>query len=103
MAFSGSIDGSEDFDEGSSPRARRPQRPQVRKGSTFSRKPANPLAQEAMDTLRNNFLQDLDDSTTIEISDWEADFLSSNLSRKHFSDGQRKSIDKMRKKYENRL
>jgi len=56
-----------------------------------------------MDTLRNNFLQDLDDSTTIEISDWEADFLSSNLSRKHFSDGQRKSIDKMRKKYENRL
>lgn len=61
------------------------------------------MAQEALDKLRSDFLSDLDDSVTIEISEWEADFLESNLSRKAFSDGQRKVVDKLRKKYENKL
>jgi len=61
------------------------------------------MAQEALDKLRSDFLSDLDDSAVIEISEWEADFLESNLSRKSFSDGQRKIIDKMRKKYDHKL
>ena len=100
MAFSGSIDGDDDYSPDSLSQPKKAsRRPYVLKTG----KTTTPLGQEAMDSLRHDFLEDLDDSLIIQVSDWEAGFMESNLSRKHFSEGQRKIIDKMRKKYEGRL
>jgi len=93
--FSGSITsgGSDEFSE-----------VQTRSRRSFAQpKPRTPLQEEALDKIRADFLQDLDDSVTVEVDDFEADFLKSNLRRKSFSPGQRRVIDKMRRKFERRL
>lgn len=51
------------------------------------------------DQGRADFLQDLDLTTAVEVSDWEAQFIESNLSRTSFSDKQREIIDGMHRKY----
>lgn len=61
------------------------------------------VSQEAMDFLRHEFLNDLDLSMKVSVSDWEASFIDSNMRRKSFSLKQREIIDKMRKKYEDKL
>ena len=111
--FSGSInEGPDEFSTatgGLPKRAGSSLQPPAQKSGWFAGRrdskpaPTTPLQDEALDKIRADFLQDLDLSTTIEVSDFEADFLSSNLSRKSFSPGQRKVIDKMRKKFERHL
>jgi len=50
------------------------------------------------DDERADFLKRLDRSD-VSVSDWEAQFIGSNLQREHFSPKQRESIDKMIEKY----
>ena len=59
------------------------------------------------DRVRADFLFDLDEAA-VEVSDWEAEFIESNLryeetTRVWFSDKQRLVIDKMMDKYESKL
>lgn len=55
------------------------------------------------------FLKDLDRSETVEVTDWEATFLVSQLQREEpdgglsFTDKQREVIDMMVSKYDNQL
>jgi hypothetical protein len=49
-----------------------------------------------------DFLEDLD-SAGFEVTDWEARFIESNLTREVFTPDQRKSIDKMLQKYRRRM
>lgn len=51
------------------------------------------------DSELRNFLQALDDSTRVEVSDWEAQFISSNLTRDRFSYKQREIIMHLIEKY----
>jgi hypothetical protein len=55
------------------------------------------------DQARADFLQDLDLTNAVEVSDWEAQFIESNLSRSTFSDKQREIIDQMHRKYASRM
>lgn len=49
------------------------------------------------------FLLELDASDNVEVNDWEAKFIESNLERKHFTDPQRTVIRGMMERYEARL
>lgn len=62
----------------------------------------SPNREHALDAIRVDFLQDLENSN-LNLNDWEAEFVESNVTRKNFSTGQRKVIDKLRKKFENKL
>jgi len=50
------------------------------------------------DDERSDFLKKLDKSDE-NVSDWEAQFIESNLDREHFSPKQREIIDRMAEKY----
>jgi hypothetical protein len=93
MSVMGSIQGADDEDEN-------PKLSSAPKPAASPRSNANP---EALDFIRHEFLNDLDCSPRIEVTDWEASFMSSNLRRKTFSPAQRNIIDKMRKKYDDKL
>lgn len=45
----------------------------------------------------------LDDSEAVSVSDWEAQFIGSNLSREHFSPKQREIVMKLMEKYGQRI
>jgi hypothetical protein len=50
------------------------------------------------------FLKKLDDAAdTLSVSDWEATFIESNLSREHFSPKQREKVMDMMEKYGKRI
>jgi hypothetical protein len=49
-----------------------------------------------------DFLQTLDEAD-VEVDNWEAGFIASNLDAIHFSDGQRKKIMEMIEKYGKRI
>ncbi len=55
------------------------------------------------DLSRAAFLSDLDDADHIDLTDFEDEFIGSNLSREEFTDRQRAVIDSMRKKYGSRI
>jgi hypothetical protein len=55
------------------------------------------------DTILAEFLKDLDDADHMELTDWEAEFLESNLGREKFSDKQRAVIERMKTKYQDKL
>lgn len=55
------------------------------------------------DEIYAEFIQILDDADHIDLTDWETDFIESNFSRKTFSPKQREVLEKMRKKYEDRI
>lgn len=55
------------------------------------------------DLDRAEFLQDLDDSGTIEVTDWEARFIESNLGVFSFTPKQRETIAGLMTKYARRL
>ena len=55
------------------------------------------------DDIRCDFLQDLDQADHINLTDFESEFLESNLDRIWFSEKQRAVIDRMREKYESEL
>lgn len=57
---------------------------------------------DPLDIHRHHFLSDLDDAD-FTITDFEAEFLESNIVRKEFTPKQREIIDLMRKKYEHKL
>lgn len=48
------------------------------------------------------FLKQLDDAD-VNVSDWEAQFIESNLSREHFSPKQREIVMKLMEKYGQRI
>lgn len=50
-----------------------------------------------------DFLKMLDDSEAVSVSDWEAQFIGSNLTREHFSVKQREIVMKMMEKYGQRI
>jgi hypothetical protein len=50
-----------------------------------------------------DFLKMLDDSEAVSVSDWEAGFIGSNLTREHFSAKQREIVMKMMEKYGQRI
>jgi hypothetical protein len=50
-----------------------------------------------------DFLKMLDDSEAVSVSDWEAGFIGSNLTREHFSPKQREIVMKMMEKYGQRI
>lgn len=54
--------------------------------------------QRNTDTDYNEILKELDEAN-VEVSDWEAHFIESNLYRKSFSDKQKIIIEKMEEKY----
>jgi hypothetical protein len=59
---------------------------------------------EFEDRERVQFLRKLDDSTTIEVTDWEAQFISDFLERpRPFTAAQRTAVDVMIGKYGGRL
>ncbi len=47
----------------------------------------------------NAYLKELDESSDIELTTWEGNFVSSNLTRFNFSNAQRKVIQDLVKKY----
>ena len=51
------------------------------------------------DQTRADFLEALDLSDAVEVSEWEAQFIESNLGRTAFTDKQREVIDRMHRKY----
>lgn len=56
------------------------------------------------DDARADFLKRLDDAADeVNVTDWEAQFIESNLERQHFSPKQREVIDRLVEKYEDRL
>jgi hypothetical protein len=55
------------------------------------------------DLIRSEFMKDLDDADHINPTDWEAEFIESNISRTSFSEKQRLAIDLMRAKYRSSL
>jgi hypothetical protein len=55
--------------------------------------------QALTDADRVWFLKDLDNSAWVEVSDWEANFIESNLDETRFTPNQRKIIDQMIQKY----
>lgn len=54
------------------------------------------------DDARADFLRKLD-ASDVSVSDWEADFIESNLQSRMFSPKQRALIEILRDKYEDRL
>jgi hypothetical protein len=56
-----------------------------------------------LDLVRAEFLKDLDDADHINVTDWESEFIETNISRTSFSEKQRAAIDHMREKYQDRL
>ncbi len=54
------------------------------------------------DRQRRDFLEQLDNAE-MEVTDWEARFLESNLGRDFFSDAQRQVIDQMMERYGERI
>ena len=50
-----------------------------------------------------DFLRQLDDSDKVEVTDWEAGFIESNLDRESFSYDQRERIVKLILKYGTRI
>lgn len=50
-----------------------------------------------------DFLKDLNESDSINVSDWEANFIESNLENKSFSDGQVTVIKSLIDKYGHRM
>lgn len=55
------------------------------------------------DTDLAAFLDRLDSSDRVEVSDWEARFLESNLGRKHFTEPQRVVIRGLKERYAHKL
>ena len=55
------------------------------------------------DSIRRSFLDALDDAENINVSDWEARFIETNVFTMSFSEAQREAIDKMIFKYGKRL
>jgi hypothetical protein len=55
------------------------------------------------DSKRREFLDALDASDDIDVSDWEAKFLDSTLFDTSFTDAQRDAIDRMILRYRKRL
>ena len=52
------------------------------------------------DEERSEFLKRLDEAVgRVEVTDWEAQFIESNLGRSMFSAKQREAIDRMHEKY----
>ena len=52
---------------------------------------------------RREFLNDLDNSHRVEVTDWEAEFLESTMEQRSFSPKQRVVIDRMIDKYDRHL
>lgn len=50
-----------------------------------------------------DFLKKLDASDDVSVSDWEAEFIESNLTRDHFSPKQREQVMKMMERYGRRI
>ena len=111
MSFSGKIEG---IDDELVPR--HIQKPHVRPQNSFSKEPESSCAQSKQNQSYGNasrslkvvgeiyheFLNDLDMSS-IEVTDWEAQFIESNLHRKTFSPAQILIIKKLIKKYESKM
>ena len=55
------------------------------------------------DSDRVRFLHDLDKSERVEVTDWEAKFIESNLDQEMFSPKQREIIDRMMRQYDQKL
>ena len=55
------------------------------------------------DQERADFLKKLDSSPTVTVTDWEAQFIASNLERGWFSPKQREIIDRLIEKYDAKL
>lgn len=55
------------------------------------------------DKERADFLSQLDESIDVDVTDWEADFINSNLGADSFTDGQRTVIDRLIDKYRTKL
>jgi hypothetical protein len=55
------------------------------------------------DMRRREFLAALDESDEVDVENWEAGFIESNLSRKEFTPKQRDTIDEMMAEYGNRV
>jgi hypothetical protein len=55
------------------------------------------------DQERADFLKRLDGSPTVTVTDWEAQFIASNLDRGWFSHKQREIIDRLIEKYDRKL
>jgi hypothetical protein len=51
------------------------------------------------DATMAEFLRDLDESDDVEVTNWESQFIESNMDRESFSDPQREVIQKMHAKY----
>lgn len=47
----------------------------------------------------SDYLTDLDSDSSIELTDWEASFVASNMNRTSFSEKQRKVVADLVKKY----
>lgn len=62
-----------------------------------------PMEFKPNDEKRRSFLDALDDSDRIEVTDWEAQFLESTIGKEVFTDGQRKVIETLMIHYEHRL
>lgn len=60
-------------------------------------------AHECSDLELADFLGALDASVAVQVSDWEARFLESNLRSSHFSPAQRDVIGRMVEKYGHRI
>lgn len=55
------------------------------------------------DTDRAAFLRKLDSAVHIDLTDWELQFLDSNMLADTFTRKQREQIDRLRSKYESRI
>lgn len=56
------------------------------------------IAKWSNDDIRQ-YLNDLDNDTSTELSDFDARFVESNLERNHFSDKQREHVQRMVERY----
>jgi hypothetical protein len=58
---------------------------------------------DEQDIERLEFLRDLDDAEHINVSEWEAKFIDSNIVFPRYTPAQREVIDQLREKYGSRL
>lgn len=58
---------------------------------------------EYTDTDRTTFLKQLDESTEVEVTDWEAKFIENLMGKTTFTPRQREVIDDMINEYDGRL
>lgn len=65
--------------------------------------PATPMSKPDESVAFRDFLKKLDESEDVTVTDWEAQFIESNLTRDNFSGKQREIVMKLMDKYGRRI